>query len=398
MSGKDGAMRFWRMTSLIAFGWYLFLAVLHFSNLRPLWNDEQCVFYSVKQFSSTDFFTRELLAIQVFPRVYLWVIQHFAVAFDYSLLSLRFLPFLAMIGAFFVWAGIARRQVASDRLLTLFFLTWAASTPLVYYASELKQYSMDVLLAGCLVSFVLYQRQLALDSKPGRYWLLLFLLPFLGLFSYTAFLFLIFPFWGLHKEKSGGFLPLIIYTFACVIAVGCSFWFDMRFRAASVVPAHHGYFISFTSPGEFFGTFFEGINNLIGRWFASRPGWVRVFCRFFMIFGLVEIFIGLREFFRKKEKESLSLHVIGGVVLSELIVLGALKAYPFTEPRTSLFFCPILIVLMAMCFRRIEISSKKWGFLLQGSYAVVTLLFSLAVTRMALWGTVGQDTTPWLRF
>ncbi|MBF0486217.1 MAG: hypothetical protein HQL16_06865 [Candidatus Omnitrophica bacterium] len=391
-------MRLWRVCSLAAFAWYLFLAVLHFSNLRPLWNDEQCVFWSIQSFSSADFFRRELVALQVFPHLYLWLIKQVSSLFNYSLLSLRFLSFIAMIGAFFIWSGLARKQLASEKLLALFFLSWAASTPLVYYASELKQYSFDVLAAGCFLVFVAHQERLALKGKPGLYFVLLFLLPFLGLFAYPAFLFLIFPLWGLLQEKKHGRRALAVYIAGCAIAVGISFWFDMRLRSKEVISGYGEYFILFSSVGDFLRTFFEGINNLIGRWFASRPSWVRIFCRFFMVFGLVEMFLGTREFFQKKEKTNLPVQVIAGAVFFELVILGALKAYPFTVPRTSLFFCPILFLLALLSFKRIETSSPRWGLSLQAVYLLVVLFFSLAVTRMALSASIGQDITQWLPF
>ena len=60
---------------LLAIGWYLLLCVLHLFSMRPLWNDEECVFRSVQGFSPVDLFTQNLAAFQMFPRVYLFSIQ-----------------------------------------------------------------------------------------------------------------------------------------------------------------------------------------------------------------------------------------------------------------------------------------------------------------------------------
>ena len=44
-------IRWVRVLTLAAIGWYLLLIVLHYFNQRPLWNDEACIFTSIKYFS-----------------------------------------------------------------------------------------------------------------------------------------------------------------------------------------------------------------------------------------------------------------------------------------------------------------------------------------------------------
>ncbi len=381
---------------MAAGGWYLFLAVMHFSNLRPLWNDEAVLLLSIQQFSSQKIFSRELLAFQVFPHVYFWLIKQFSALFSYELLSLRFFPFLAMIGAFYTWSIIARERLMSYRYLLLFFLSWTASSILVYYASELKQYSMDVLVAACFLAFVLHQQEASLRWRGLYYRWVLFFLPFLVLFSYAAIFFLVFPLWNIVRERKGRRAALAVYVVGGLVALGLSYCFDQRLKPAVIVSAWKDYFIVFTSPGDFFKSFSEGFNNLISRWFASKPYWVRIPCRVFMAFGVVEIVMGVREFWRGKDKSALPVQVIAAVVFVEMVVTGAMKSYPFVVPRTSLFFCPLLFLLTLLMFKRIEARSTRWGVFLQAAYACTVLFLSLVITKMALFGTVAQDITPWL--
>src|SRR3989338_5348739 len=193
--------------------WYLLLCSVHYTRQRPLWLDEQSVFKSVAAFQPQEFFTRKLAVDQIFPRLYLCLIQKIAQPFDLNLLSLRFMSFVSMIAAFFIWLRIAKYELsakgASAKLTAsgpanggaggkdqlqyfTFVLSWTASSLLIYYSAELKPYSMDV-LAGAIFIWFLYNQTRLAEGNKARYLAALVLLPLLGLFSYPAFLFFIFP-------------------------------------------------------------------------------------------------------------------------------------------------------------------------------------------------------------
>jgi hypothetical protein len=306
-----------------------------------------------------------------------------------------------MAGALWAWIVIARSKLSSERLLTLFLLSWCASTPLVYYASELKQYSFDVCAAALFLLFLDRQERLA-AGNAGRYCLILFLLPFLSLFSYPAVFFLVFPFWQILGKERGARFPLAAYLAGCCAATAFDFWFDLRLSAAAreaiLGSQYRDYFISLDSPGAFLQTVQEGLNNLIGRWFASKPSWVRVICRLWMLFGLVEMVLGTRDFIRRRFSGQLPVQIIALVLVLELMIMGALKGYYFTMPRTSLFFCPLLFLLTALSFKRIEGAWGKKSLWIQGAYAITLMFFAFAVTRMALGAGVEQDMTRWIGF
>ncbi len=93
--------------------WYITLCFLHFLSSRPLWNDEKCVFLSIQFFSPKEIFSKVLLAIQVFPRLYLLLIQQFSQQFNFSLQALRFPSFVCMLlifGSWRTWAHYARQD------------------------------------------------------------------------------------------------------------------------------------------------------------------------------------------------------------------------------------------------------------------------------------------------
>jgi hypothetical protein len=224
-------------------------------------------------------------------------------------------------------------------------------------------------------------------------------LPLLCFFSYPAFLFLIFPLWNVIRDIRGRprQWPIpVSYVLICLAVMACSFWFDMRLRGTVVVIGYADYFISVQSVGEFLKTFSEGLNSLVGRWFAEAPHWLRVPTRIFMVFAMVQMFLGWRRAWQEEGRRFGSIVTVAMFIFFELVVLGLFKFYPFIVPRTVLFFCPVLIVLMLKAFDGIETVKPRIGLTLQFGYGMFLLLMLTAVGQ-ALWrGYLSVDLTKYL--
>ncbi|MBI5415297.1 MAG: hypothetical protein HZA29_00625 [Candidatus Omnitrophica bacterium] len=384
----------------VLIGWYVLLCLAHYFNQRPLWNDEQCVFDSVRSFSPQDFFTKPLLRLQVFPRAYLSLIQKLSQTFAFHLLSLRFLPFVAMITAFFIWARVASRQSRDRFEHFIFILSWTASVPLIYYSAELKQYSMDVLAGAVFLSFLYGQKTwLTAKTVSSRQWITLMLLPLWGLFSYTAFLFMIFPFINLVlmvRQNRSYRLPCLAYSFMVLAVVLFSYLFDIRLRPFTAVTEGFGdYFISFQSAGEFFKTFGEGTMNLFSRWFAEQPRLIRKIAIFFITFGLIRLFSAFFGNIKKEKGYFFSIHTVALVLFLELFILGALKKYPFTVPRTALFYCPVVLFLTAQGINDIRRLNKHACRIVNGLYVIFLVSVNIAITRLIFSGDLGAIPRLW---
>ena len=107
------------------------------------------------------------------------------------------------------------------------------------------------------------------------------------------------------------------------------------------------YFVLFTTAGEFFRTLGEGTNNLFSRLFIERPRYFKSMTRIFIGFGLIYMFYG---FFKNRKKEGgylRTLETIALVLFAEMLLLGCLQIYPFTVPRTSLFYAPVVLYMTA---------------------------------------------------
>ncbi|MDE1919960.1 MAG: hypothetical protein KGJ09_00905 [Candidatus Omnitrophica bacterium] len=379
-------MKTLRYVSLSLAGWYLFLITLHYFNRRPLWNDEYCIFLNIKNYSTVDLFSKPLLDLQAFPRFYLWMIQRFSGYFHFQLWALRFLPFACMVTAFGVWLGIASREFKDRAALGLYILCWPASVMLVYYASELKQYSMDV-LAAALCLWCLYR-------GLSRWW---YVLPFLCFVSYPSVFWIPLFLWNLWLcgKRTGQWRPLVLYTCVAVSALLVFYCFDVSVTRNNLSVYWHDYFISFDSPRAFFGSLGKNLNNLISRWFAERPHWMRGPSRLFMGMGLVYMLAAFWGRFKKDGFEFKSVVPAAFAVFWLHLIFGAIHKYPFVCPRTSLFFCPVLLMLAVMAIERLKGFNKRLGAVLQAAFVVFLAITSIGIARILCTGTLGFDSVLW---
>ena len=396
-SGVSSSER-WPWVTLILVTWYVTLAAAHYFNQRLMWNDEACVFESIQYFEPLQMFTTQLRAVQVFPRVYLFLIQQFSGLFDFHLLSLRFFSFVAMLTAFWFWLKLARPLLKADSAYWTYLFSWAASVPLVYYAAELKPYSMDV-LAGAIFMTFLYHEDGLRARDACKYRFVLAALPALGLFSYPAFLFGIIILYNLiaaaFKDRSRR-KDLSLYAVSLAAFILLSYAIDMRLRPVAVVTTGFGdYFISFSSVGEFFKTLGEGINNLFSRWFGERPKTIKAIGRVFIMFGFFNMFYAFFTNIQKEGYRIRSIKTAAFALFLGLVALGMLKKYPFTVPRTSLFFCPFVFFLTVDAITGLKKFNKYIFTLVHGAYVVFLAAVTFGIAGNVFSGDLGTLATLW---
>ena len=378
-------MRFLRVLTIVLIGWYCVLCAAHYFGQRPLWNDEQCVFYSIDQLKPFQLFSQPLLALQEFPRVYLWCIQqlnHSGGA--QNLLLLRLLAFIAMIGAFFVWLKVVRNQSRDFLTLLLFIGCWCASIPLVYYAAELKQYSMDVLVSGLFMLFL--YKQTDLQRTPGLYRAVLFLLPLTGLFSYPVIFLYPLPLFNLMRDaysRRRVLSELSLYLAAGVLWVSFVYFFDYKVTQTSILQScWDDHFIVFNSWGAFLKSFGQGYENITSRWFAERPKFFRYAARVFVGSGFLYMIINAGRIFKAEGYRFRSLVPAAFFIFVMHLVFGCLRKYPFAVPRVSLFFAPLLLWMTVLSMQWLRDKSKLAGYIVAGIFAVYLLCISLGIARV----------------
>ncbi len=369
--------------------WYVGACAVHYGYQRPLWNDELAVYDSIRDFKPHQFFSQPLQTVQVFPRVYLFVIQSFAGLFNDSILSLRFFSFVCMLGAFAVWLQIARRELKGPWEYLTFVLCWAASVPLIYYSAELKQYSMDVLLCGIFVWF-LYEQERVRSAGSGRYMLILALLPLAVFFSYPAYFLVMLPLWNLYlnfktDRAQGKYIG--VYLLSLGVCVILSYLFDVRHRPVEIVTTgFNDYFIATDSFKNFFQTLGEGVNNLFSRWFVELPKVFRKIARVFMVFGFVYLFVGFFRNINSSRWRLCSVNTIALVVFLQFALAGVLQKYPFGVPRTALFLCPMLLILTVQGICSIRQINRPVYYVLHSAFAVYLIIVAVGILGVVLNG------------
>ncbi len=109
---------------------------------RSLWLDESLLALNVLH-RSTSGLLKPLDYYQAAPLGFLLLEKTAVVSFGASEMALRLVPFLCSVVSLFLFAQVARRFLAPAGVPIAMGL-FAISDPLIYYASESKQYSSDV--------------------------------------------------------------------------------------------------------------------------------------------------------------------------------------------------------------------------------------------------------------
>ena len=328
---------------------FIFLNLLHYFSLRPLWLDEQYVFASVHDYNYLQIFG-PLKTQQAFPRVYLVIVKFLSQAFDYHLLALRFFSLVSMLAAFFVWIRLYQRHIKEDWVEFFSILAFVCSFRLSYYAAELKPYSMDVLVAGLFCGFFYYQEKFKDKSPSLQLYCLSGLLPFLIFFSYAG----LFIFWIaivnflILTIQNRRLTPvLIVNIVSSLLCYWILYHVDLRhfIYFGGYYSYWKNYFLSVESLKGFFTPFGEGFVEMSTWWYGDTR-WLKK-----MAMGFVPILLyALIRYggkVRKGEWGIFTMERLAIVLFLELIVLSVLKKYPFTGDRITLFMAPLVFCLIA---------------------------------------------------
>lgn len=358
---------------------YILLCTLNLFSQRPLWLDEKFIFNNLKELQPNQLFG-PLMHSQAFPRAYLFLIQKLAFIFNFNLISLRILPFLFMIAAFFVWNNIFTKFEGKGTGYLLFILSWCGSYPMTYYSAELKQYSADIFVAAVFTYFILSQRKYLEEKNANLFAVLKYLfIPTLILFSYTGFFFILIPAYNLLlslKRNKNSIFYLIIYVSSALLFFFISYNFDVKYvlSESGLRNYWNDYFISVTTPYEFMKTFTEGLRNLFAGWFLEKKIVIRIMTIFspFAFFGLV--ILGCKKLLQDKGRV-LTLFSLGLVLFLSLFTAGILRMYPFTGTRVTLF---IAIFIFYAIIKSIEIFKKPLFFFY--SILLSTYIITLSTT------------------
>ena len=201
---------------------------------------------------------------------------------------------------------------------------------------------------------------------------------------------------AINLLKKKDFKRLTFYTLICLSVAGIVYCFDIRVSNVGAISEYwQDHFISFASWESFFKTLGQNFDNLMSRWFAERPKWIRMCARAIIPIGFLQLLLGFWKTFKKDKFMFSSVNSIAFVVFMEHLILGALHKYPFVVVRTSLFFAPMLLLLTVQGFSWLG-SRQKYAYnIIQYLFLVYLGYISIGIARLILGGDLGAQAVLW---
>lgn len=252
--------------------------------------------------------------------------------------SLRLLPFIFGIGSLFLFWYFAQKILSPGGVL-IAILLFATNPELIYYSSELKQYSVDVFV--CLLIFLLGLSIFSSDNNKRLLIPLSLVVGFLIWCSHPAIFFAlgIAGYYGIRSiaNKDKGILKQVAIFSGTVIVSFTLFYFVSlegfaannrlnTFWQAYFAPLNPRYPIAFAN---------WYISTLIS--FLRNPGGIH-----WPWIGLTIVLIGMFWIYRRNRT---ILYILGcSIVL--LVIASGLEKYPIFG-RMLLFLLPFLFIFLA---------------------------------------------------
>ena len=139
------------------------LRISAFMHLRPFWLDE-C--YLALNITDNDNYFSELIYNQAAPPFFMYLSKFFYNIIPFKAeFSLRLLPLLSGIGALFVFQILINKIFTNNLSKIMALSLFAFNFKLIYYSSEFKQYSSDVLIFLSVIAVFLVLKEMNTVQK-----------------------------------------------------------------------------------------------------------------------------------------------------------------------------------------------------------------------------------------
>jgi uncharacterized membrane protein len=346
----------------------LLLRLLHYLNNRSLWLDEAMLARNILDRGPLELLT-QLDYDQGAPVLFLLLVDISTVLFGSNEMALRLVPLLAGLISLPIFYLTAKFLLAR-RFVMVAVSIFAFSSILVYYAQELKQYSMDVAIA---VTLTYLSMRIVKSNEPHRTGM--FLLGVVG--SVSTFLShpAIFVLAGIATTliilKARGqlkvaFVDLCVVVILWGVSFGCNYLFFLQSSSINEMLSR------FWSPGFLpFPTSTEAVRMWFsaGMKFLSYVGYVSVWQ--VLVLALMAVAVGTAIINRSATTIMIVLYFIFALFAS---VVGQ---YPFMD-RLTLYLVPFVILLSVKGLQELSRRNTRIVY-------VITTLCLLAPSVNSLW-------------
>lgn len=333
----------YRLGTKIVLGLGVLLALIQYFSGRSIWLDEAKIALNILDRSYLGLL-EPLHSNQVAPILFLWMERFFGDVFGVNDLSLRLFPFLAYLASTYLVYKLLKILTPSTKLWFIAAMLFAFCQPMIYFASELKQYMIDV----CVMLLLLYLILRPFRSET-RKMLVLSIVGVLSIgFSNVAIIALftvgLFGWYTTYRIEK-------VFWNRYIIPIGC--WlvafggYYLRFIAghpnrALMMPFWEFAFMpSNPFSEEFWRWNFESYRMTFGKILGANPK-IPLLYHFYGAAYVVGVYA-----FAKARKYKL-LFLLTFPLITHL-ALSMLALYPYAR-RTAFYVQPLLIVICAKGF------------------------------------------------
>lgn len=322
-----------------AIGFGIVARLFQYLHNRTLWTDEAALALTIADRTYAEL-TSTLGFVTGAPVGFL-LLYRFAVGlFGNNEFAIRLVPLLCGIGALLLLYPIAKHYLR-PMAVPFAMLLFAASTPLVRYATEGKQYSSDVFISVLL----LYLGMQATRSGLAIRWIVPFAIvgALLVWFSYPSVFVLagigaVIGIYALAQKDWGKIIRLSLMSAAWLVSFGISY----QFAGTDTLISNEGlieHLDALSRFPPFPPTSLSGLNWLADSFFLlfSNPVGITLsgVAAMAFILGLISMF----------KRSNFNLLLLASPIIVTFLVSSA-QYYPFAE-RWLLFLVPFMILLIA---------------------------------------------------
>lgn len=324
-----------RMLPPLIIGVGVSLRLVEYLRNRSLWGDEVAIALNLR-FRTFPGLLRPLSYDQTMPVGLLMIVKGFASLFGYSELVLR-LPMLLVGCGLLISTWILFSEIFERRIVLFMLAAMAASWPLIYYSSELKQYELDA-LATVLAMWLGFA---TLKSTRDRTWANLIVGGAVAMFFSQPVIFILASI-TIAALLDRRFRTSPVWRKYCIIAAvvwlgifGLLVRFSYRFttKDAFMRVFWSSSFISLHQRSDFHDSLYRSLVLLLG---ADTLHIKAMILGALFLTGLYGI--------RKKSGGLIAVYTAGPFGL--VLLASILKQYPFA-PRLLMFSIPLLLLLYA---------------------------------------------------
>jgi len=326
-----------KLYAIISLGF--FLVLFQFAVNRSLWLDEAKLAYSIVDRGFLDLL-KPLDSGQMAPILYLWCTKFFVIIFGDNDLTLRVFPLISSLISIILIAKLSSLLFKKEMLVLAITILFCLCPTFIYYSSEVKQYSTDVMVFLLL----LYCYFKSYNSEKNK----TLVLSIVGVLAVTLsnVSIIVFFILGLYtlcfecKKLKQLFVPFTIWLLAFITYYGV---FLYGHPSRSLMQDYWEF--AFMPLNPFSAKFWSWHSNNLDLIFTRLLGFQTRFNVYWII--IVAYFLGIFSLIKDKKHKLLFLVTVPVLVH---LVLSAFKLYPFYI-RIILYQLPLYLMAIVIGFQ-----------------------------------------------